>query len=369
MLSLKSMMIFIFLVIFCNVSVAGYDLFIEEYVGSSQKDVDSRSGKGKKDFFQKAGEYIFYKITYGNDSRSLDIPKGTIITADYDQDYLTINWLDPQCSHDGDKIYCRGFDYSPNQIGTFYYIAKIKPEVLDNVLIKNTASVASQSNKDDYVRNNMDYANVHIIKSASCGRAAQTYPPSSVGYENDDEFCTKGTAFPSSIEFPNKGETVTWFCRTNSESEDVPCTANRQASSSYDAKVDKYIGKNLIDVDSRKKSVILRNGDTVVVGLFYENLPSSVGNMPSVVMEDYYDQEIFEAPNLPNQCIDNGGKLVCQVLSLAPGQSHRLYYEMKLKSAILENSMIESDAILKSNDENSNNNKSSAKIFMKMEDN
>jgi len=332
-----------------------YDLKINKYVGKDQTQSDTKTYTGTNTLSLKAGDFAYYRIDYKNLSTSTATPVGTKVYDDYDQTKIAITWLPDACSHDGDRIICTGYDLSPNQYHTFYYIAKIKADVVANTIIVNNAEIRPTTDDDTNDANDHTNAQVKIIESGVCGGGAKTYPATTTAYPFGTVFCMKGTTTPFNPIFPKKGLSSSWLCKSKLGGIDTNCIANREYSTKYDLKIDKYVGKDINEVNLGKKEIVTKQGDKIIYKLFYTNLSSSSSTTVGTKIYDDYDETKITIVSKPQECTDDGTKLICVGYDLQPSQSHVFYYTAQVKTTISNGVKIHNNVKIKASGENDTN--------------
>ncbi len=343
-----------------------YDLKIDKYVGATQAEADA----SKKEIVAQPGQTITYKLLYQNLSTSLATPVNTRIYDDYDETKLNITWLPSGCTNDGTKITCVAYDLKPTQSHIFYYTAQVKSTVASGATIDNTAEIKPLTDNDTNQANDTSSARVTVNApvSGECGDAAKTYLASDTQYPPSSIFCNKGTAEPSTPNFPLPGQTVSWICKGISGGADKTCSANRPSSP-----IDVSILKSVTPTQTTA-------GSTVTYTLKYQNLTAGT-TATGTVIKDFFDNKNLDATTFqfqpptgvtctvtqdpdPLVAIIQGKFIQCTIGNLAASDGEKtITYTAKVKSTTANGTSINNIAKIAATNEDTtklNNNSATA---------
>lgn len=133
-----------------------------------------------------------------------------------------------------------------------------------------------------------------------------------------------------------------------------------------DIKVNKYIGKNQDEADSKKYTLDnifpIRKNENFYSKIEYHSSEESEDTLKNVVITDDYDQNKVSIMWLPKDCTHNGDIITCRGKDLERGKTHAFYYIGKLKDNAENSLMYEGVSVSSDLDSNKGNNTSYVRI-------
>lgn len=132
-----------------------------------------------------------------------------------------------------------------------------------------------------------------------------------------------------------------------------PVFTAARAAETLSPAVDLEIGKQILDFSAAE----VEQGALLRIELLARNKGDTPANM--VVVEDYYAQNgFFSIVSKPNNCVDDGRKLVCSIDKLAAGESVKITYTARVSVAakVGENTAMVTIAAREADKDPTNNN-------------